>query len=103
MTDKSDEQTNLITLERQIEELNQRMGCLKERMAAMTSRQYETRNQSVLLSTMQEVLKDLHLLRLEILGVSGSKDADPGASCQSGAHRHMVPATRWQEEHPGAR
>lgn len=103
MTDKSDDQTDLITLDRQIEELSQRIGCLKERMATMTSQQYETKNQSILLSTMQEVLKDLHLLRLEILGVSRSNDGYPEACREPGAHRDMIPATRRQEEHLGAR
>ena len=103
MTDKSNDQTDLITLDRQIEEMNQRIGCLKERMATMTSQQYETKNQSILLSTMQEVLKDLHLLRLELPGVSGSKDGYPEASYEPGAYRDMIPATGRQEAHLGAR
>jgi hypothetical protein len=103
MTDKFSKQTDLITLDRQIDELNLRIGCLRERMATMTTQQYETKNQSVLLSTMQEVLKDLHLLRLEIVRVSGDNDVYSEACYQSGAHRDMIPATRRQEEHLGAR
>lgn len=103
MTEKFSEQTDLITLDRQIDELNQRMSSLKERMATMTSQKYETGNQSILLATMQEVLRDLHLLRLEILGVSGSRDDCPEAGYQSEAQRNMIPATRRKEEHLGAR
>jgi hypothetical protein len=102
MTEKLNEKTDLITLDRQIEELNQRIGCLKERMATMTSQRYETKNQSILLSTMQEVLRDLHLLRLEILGVPGGRDDHPEARYQSGAHRDMLLATTRQEERLGA-
>jgi hypothetical protein len=42
MTEKFSGQTDLITLDRQIEALNQRIGCLKERMATMTSQRYES-------------------------------------------------------------
>lgn len=103
MTEKLGEETDLITLDRQIDELNQRMSSLKERMAAMTSQKYETTNQSILLATMQEVLRDLHLLRLEILGVSGSGDIYPDFGYQSELLRDMLPAARRREEHPGAR
>ncbi|MBV0882271.1 hypothetical protein KTQ42_23630 [Noviherbaspirillum sp. L7-7A] len=103
MTEKLGEQTDLITLDRQIDELNQRISSLKERMAAMASQKYETTNQSILLTTMQEVLKDLHLLRLEILGVSGSRHDYPEAAYQSDAHRDMIPAMRRKEEQLGAR
>jgi hypothetical protein len=103
MTEKFSGQTDLITLDRQIEALNQRIGCLKERMATMTSQRYETQNQSILLATMQEVLRDLHLLRLEMLGVPGGREDYPEACHHSDAHRSMMPGTRWKEEHLGAR
>jgi hypothetical protein len=103
MTDKFGEQTDLIMLDRQIDALNQRIGCLKERMATMASQQYETRNQSILLSTMQEVLRDLHLLRLEILGASGGTHDHSSPAYQSDEHRNMPAATRRREQRLGAR
>lgn len=103
MTGKFSEQTDLITLDQQIEELKQRISCLKERMAMMTSQQYETKNQSILLSTMQEVLRDLYLLRLEITAVPGGEDVYPAPGYQSDGHGDMIPATRRREEQLGAR
>lgn len=103
MTGKSVEQADLITLDRQIDELRQRIGCLKERMATMTLQNYETGNQSILLATMQEVLRDMHLLRLEILDVPGSEGACPAVGHESEGLRDMLPATRRREAHPGAR
>ncbi|HEX8882999.1 MAG TPA: hypothetical protein VF797_00740 [Noviherbaspirillum sp.] len=103
MTVKLSEHTDLVTLDRQIDELNQRISSLKERMATMALQQYETRNQSILLATMLEVLRDLHLLRLEIPGVSGSEDIYPEFGYQSEQLRDMLPGARRREEHPGAR
>src|SRR6476620_7539728 len=103
MTGKFSEQTDLITLDHQIEELKQRIRCLKERMAAMTSQQYETKNQFILLSTMQEVLRDLYLLRLEITAVPGIEDVYPAPGYHPDGLRDMIPGTRRREEHLGAR
>ena len=103
MTQHFVEQGDLITLDRQIDALNQRMRCLKERMATMASQQYETKNQSILLATMQEVLKDLHLLRLELLGAQSVRDDDPEGCYRADAPRDMILAARWQEERHGAR
>lgn len=102
MTETFSEQAELIMLDRQIEELKQRIDCLKERMATMTSQRYETKNQSILLSTMQEVLGDLHLLRLEMLGAAARKKDDSGMCDPSSAHS-VFPAIRRHEERLGAR
>ncbi|WP_194715421.1 hypothetical protein [Noviherbaspirillum soli] len=103
MAGESSEHTDLITLDFQIDELKQRMACLQERMATMTSQQYETRNQSVLLSTMQEVLRDLHLLRLEILAVPAGGDVHPAPAYLPDGHGDMIHATRPREAQLGAR
>jgi hypothetical protein len=72
MTEQGDKQADLILVDRHIEELNLRIEELKERMSTMASQHYETRNQSLLLSTMQDVMKDLKLLRLDLLGALGT-------------------------------
>jgi len=90
MTQHFIEQTDLIALDRQIEALDQRMRSLEERMATMASRQYETKNQSILLATMREVLKDLHLLRLDWLGAQGGRDDRPEGCCQPDATTDMI-------------
>lgn len=90
MTQHFIEQIDLIALDRQIEALDQRMRSLEERMATMTSRRYETKNQSILLATMREVLKDLHLLRLDWLGAQGARDDLPEGCCQPDATRDMI-------------
>lgn len=103
MAGKLSEQIDLITLDCQIDEMKQRISCLKERMATMTAQRYETRNQSVLLGTMQEVLRDLHLLRLEILAVPGGEDICPAPGFQPDRRIDMIPAARLREAHLAAR
>ena len=70
MTVENHEEADLALVDRHIEELSQRIIDLQERMATMAAQQYETRNQSLLLATMQEVMKDLHLLRAEMVVAS---------------------------------
>lgn len=103
MAGKLSEQIDLITLDCQIGELKQRISSLKERMATMTSQRYETRNQSVLLGTMQEVLRDLHLLRLDMLAVPGGEDIYPAPDFQPDGRIDMIPAARLQEARLAAR
>lgn len=103
MAGKLSEQIDLITLDGQIDALKQRISCLKERMATMTAQRYETRNQSVLLDTMQEVLRDLHLLRLDILAVPGGEDIDPAPGFHPDGRIDMIPATRVREARLPAR
>jgi thermostable 8-oxoguanine DNA glycosylase len=82
--EKANEEIDLVVLDRHIQELNQRIDDLKERMTTMASQKYETKNQSILLSTMQEVMKDLKLLRLEMLNVLGGEDANSQACLRAG-------------------
>lgn len=79
MTEMSNTNAELAVIDLHIEELSQRIDDLKERMVAMTSQEYETKNQSMLLSTMLEVMKDLKLLRLEMLGAPHSAGMIAGA------------------------
>jgi hypothetical protein len=75
LTGNSREEADLALVDRHIEELGQRIDDLKERMATMAAQSYETRNQSLLLSTMQEVMRDLRLMRLDMLGATTAGDA----------------------------
>jgi len=75
LTVENHEEADLALVDRHIEELSQRIIDLQERMATMAAQQYETRNQSLLLATMQEVMKDLHLLRAEMAGASGLEES----------------------------
>lgn len=96
----SDETADLIVVDRHIEELNRRIDGLKERMATMTSQRYETKNQLVLLSTMEEVLKDLKLLRaeMEMLASPGcNEDRLQDRKHASGRRGLMQGAGRGQE------
>lgn len=72
MTEHNEKKADLDLVDRHIEDLQRRIEELKERMLTMAARQYETANQSILLSTMQDVMKDLKLLRLELLGALGN-------------------------------
>ena len=74
MTDKTNENAELATVDRYIADLNLRIDDLKKRMTTMASENYEVKNQSILLSTMQEVMKDLRQLRSEMLAVLGGND-----------------------------
>jgi hypothetical protein len=77
MYDDMNREADLAVVEHHIEDLNQRIGDLQERMATMSLHKYETKNQSILLSTMQEVLMDLKLLRREMLGLADDRNAYP--------------------------
>jgi len=102
MTDKLNEKIGLDVVDRHIEELNQRIDHLEQRMATMTSQRYETKNQSILLSTMQAVLKDLHLLRSEMPEVKNAKDSHLQACYQAAAHRNIGTGFRRGKESLGA-
>lgn len=92
MAAQASEHTDLVILERHIDALKQRMSGLQERMATMASQQYETRNQSVLLGTMQEVLRDMHLLRLEMLAPAAGANPVPGPDRRPDGHRNPIAA-----------
>lgn len=53
-------------IERHLTELDQRIGALKDRMAAMILEKYEIRNQEILLSVMLETRKELETLSVEL-------------------------------------
>lgn len=66
MAIKLDDGAYVDFIDRNIEELDERIRALKSRMAAMVLEKYEIRNQEVLLATMLETRRDLESFRAEL-------------------------------------
>jgi hypothetical protein len=77
MAQRIADKTQLLVIDSHIEELKGRIAALKERVAAMEMQGYETRQQAILLATMQDVMRELKLLRQE----SGSGPGMQAAMC----------------------
>jgi hypothetical protein len=67
MANKLDDGAYVDFIDRHIEELDERIRALKNRMAAMVLEKYEIRNQEVLLGAMLETRKDLEKFRAELV------------------------------------
>ena len=67
MANKLDDGAYVDFIDRHIEELDERIRALKNRMAAMVLEKYEIRNQEVLLGAMLETRKDLGKFRAELV------------------------------------
>lgn len=61
-----EDMAHLALVNRHIEELDERIAALGNRMATMTLERYQTHNQEILLSTMLEIRKELEKYRAEL-------------------------------------
>jgi hypothetical protein len=67
MANKLDDGAYVDFIDRHIEELDERIRALRNRMAAMVLEKYEIRNQEVLLGAMLETRRDLEKFRAELV------------------------------------
>jgi len=67
MANKLEDEAYLVFVDRHIEELKERIRALKNRMAAVLLKRYETHNQEVLLCTMLETRKDMERFRAQLV------------------------------------
>jgi hypothetical protein len=76
MPDRIEDQAYLVFVDRHIEELEERINALRERMAKMALQSYETQNQQALLSSMLQVRDDMEKFRLELIEAFNTKYSD---------------------------
>lgn len=67
MEDKVEDQAYLVFVDRHIEELEERINALRERMATMVLQSYETQNQQASISSMLQVREDMGKFRAELI------------------------------------
>jgi DNA-binding ferritin-like protein len=76
MADKVEDQAYLVFVNRHIEELEERINALRERMVTMGLQSYETQNQQALLSSMLQVREDMEKFRAELVEAFNAKYND---------------------------
>jgi DNA-binding ferritin-like protein len=76
MADKVEDQAYLVFVDRHIEELEERINALRERMVTMGLQSYETQNQQALLSSMLQVREDMEKFRAELVEAFNAKYSD---------------------------
>lgn len=76
MANKVEDEAYLIFVDRHIEELEERISALRNRIAEMVVEKYEIRNQEVLLSTMLETRRDLDKFQAELIEIFNAKYND---------------------------
>ena len=67
MSKKAEEQAYLISLDLYIEELEERISSLQERIPAVVEERYEAKAQEVLLSNMEQLWEDMKAFRIKAL------------------------------------
>ena len=77
MADRVEDQAYLVFVNGHIDELEERIDALKERMATMVLQNYEIQNQQALLSSMLQVREDIGKFRTELIETFNEKYSDP--------------------------